>query len=269
MQLQSFQRPGSKENATLTCYIAKEVQEGEPPRPAILILPGGGYEFCSPREAEPIAIAYLNAGFNAFVLEHYSVSKQAAFPDALCDAMWAMSVIRGQAERWYIDPRQVAVCGFSAGGHLAASLSVFWEQEEYCKRAGVTPALIRPDAVVLSYAVITAKEQYANIGSIKSLLNERYGEPEWMELLSLEKQVTDRTPPCYLWHTADDPIVPVENSLLFAMALSAHQVPFALRVFQSGPHGLSLAVKRTSSKDYEAQAWLMESVEFLRKNLKL
>lgn len=254
-------------NATLTCYLADEVLDDLPARPAILICPGGGYEFVSPREGEPIALKYLTAGIQAFVL-NYSVSAEDEYPADLCEAMWAMGTIRANSESYHIDPKKIAVCGFSAGGHLAAHLSVAWKRSNFAEKAGFTPAQVRPDAAVLCYPVITSGE-FAHVGSIKKLLGKNYGNTALMDEVSLEKLVDDDTPTCFLWHTDNDTCVPVQNSLLFAAALSAHKVPYALHIFEDGPHGLSLALKYTSNDQNPAYVWADMSIEWLNTAFKL
>lgn len=260
MQITVLKRPGRANPATLTCYIADEVLDNPPIRPAMLVCPGGGYEFVAPREGEPIALAYVRAGFNAFVLD-YAIKEQALFPNSLTDAMWALGTIRTHSQEFHIDPHKVAVCGFSAGGHLAASLCVFHDRPDIAVQAGFPCSLLRPDAGVLSYPVISAGP-FRDEGSIRQLLGDRYGEADAMNEVSLERQVKATTPPCFLWHTADDDCVPVANSLLFASALSMHQVPFEMHIFPQGPHGLSLGEKWTSQQ-HPSHIWMDLSIQWL------
>lgn len=205
-------------NVTLTTYL-HEPSEAMPNlavRPAVLICPGGGYLYCSEREGEPIALAFLAAGYQAFVL-HYSVGDQAAFPRPLQDAEIALNLIRSKAAEWQVNPDKIAACGFSAGGHLAAALG--------------TMGRVRPNALILAYPCILES------------MSERLPEP----IPSLEREVTSQTPPTFIWATATDKRVPVENSLEFAGALDRAKVPFEIHIFQKGVHGLALATPVTSA----------------------
>ena len=262
MRILKIEKPDSP-GVTLTAYLPDEVMQGYPPRPCVLILPGGGYRFVSPREGEPVALRFAAEGFHACVLQ-YSVSEDSVFPTALCDVLWAMAVIRSHSLEWHLDPAKIAVCGFSAGGHLAACLGAFWKRGTYLNLAGVTEDLAKPNALILCYPVITSGV-YAHTGSFEALLGKNYGNPGQMEALSLEKQVTHDMPPCFLWHTADDGTVPVQNTLLFASALSAHRVPYELRIFESGSHGLSLGITCTSLQDHPARMWFSLAADWLKR----
>lgn len=187
----------------------------------VLICPGGGYEWLSPREAEPVAAAFRRGGWNAAVLA-YTVRAPGAAP---LDTLPLRQL--GEAVSWLRQnrPGLVAVCGFSAGGHLAASLGMHWQ----------TLGLPRPDALILGYPVITAGK-YAHRGSIRNLAGE--GDADFF---SLERHVGPQTPPAFVWHTVTDPEVPVQNSLLLAGALAGAGVPYELHLYPRGVHGLSLA----------------------------
>ena len=211
-------------------------------RPAIIICPGGGYEFCSVREAEPVAIRFAAYGISAFVLRYSCVNKR--FPTALLEAAQAMAYVRENAEELGVDPEKIMICGFSAGGHLAASLSVHWNKPFVSDALGGNSRLYRPDGAVLCYPVITAGEKRHD-GSIVNIAGAEYS-PEIMKQISLEEHVSPDTPPVFLWHTADDGSVPVENSLLFASALAANKIPFVCHIFESGVHGLSLCDDTTA-----------------------
>ena len=206
-------------------------------RPAVLVLPGGGYGFTSEREATPVALEFAAAGMSAFVL-HYSVAPDVYFPTELVQVYTAVRLIREHAAEWNIDPEQIYVCGFSAGGHLAASSGVFWNRD-WVRKLGFDSDAHKPNGLILSYPVITSGE-FAHRGSFENLLGDQYSDA-LLELNSLEKQVTKDTPRCFIWHTAEDEAVPVQNSLMFAGALAANQIPFELHVYPHGSHGLSLA----------------------------
>ena len=232
-------------------------------RPAVIVCPGGGYKLTSDSEAEPVAIRLNSLGFHACVLR-YSVAPK-RFPTALTELAQTLCLLRTNADAWHIDPHRIFVMGFSAGGHLAASLGVFW-QEELLRRVG-PPNLLRPDGLVLCYPVITAGK-YAHRGSFQLLTGETDEcSPLW-EPLSLERRVTKNTPPCFLWHTVDDDTVPVENSLLMASALQAQGVPFELHLYPHGVHGLSLANEETGPSPQQVvpacQNWVDMAARWMR-----
>lgn len=205
-------------------------------RPLVLVLPGGGYEFRSDREAEPVALRLLGLGLSACVVE-YSFAP-VRFPAALLQVYAAIAYAREHAREWHIDPDKILLMGFSAGGHLAGSAGVFWHKPHYAQRIGRTPEQVRPNGLVLGYPVITAGE-HAHEQSFDNLLDDNRF--VFSQTVSLELQVSEHVPPTFLWHTWDDELVPVENSLLMAGALRKTGVPTALHIFSRGQHGLSLS----------------------------
>lgn len=221
------------------------VLDGERSRSAVLVCPGGGYGMTSSREAEAIALQFNAVGYHAFVL-YYSVAPN-RHPQPLRDVSRAMCMIRDHAAEWNVDAERIAVCGFSAGGHLAASLGVHWGRTEWLDGApGVEVGANRPNALILSYPVITSGE-FAHQGSFNNLLGDQ-PDPALLAAMSLETQVTAAaTPPTFVWHTVEDQAVPVENALLFAGALRSCGVPFELHIYPDGPHGLSLATAETDN----------------------
>lgn len=250
----------------LHTYVLDNYPELQPfkKRPAVLICPGGGYEFTSFREGEHIAIRMNACGFNAFILK-YSC-KPAVFPAPQLEVAKAVSIIRENAAAWHVDPKKVVVAGFSAGGHLAASLGVFWKKTFLTEALGLKSARIRPDALLLSYPVITSGE-FAHRGSFRALLAEKHD--ELLETVSLEKQVSGSTPPAFIWHTFEDVSVPVENALLFASALRRHAVPFELHIYRNGAHGLSAANEETKNAvgwgvQAECQNWIDMAAAWIR-----
>jgi acetyl esterase/lipase len=259
-----------KGKSTLKIYIPDNSPEISMERrnKAVLICPGGGYEFVSDRESEPIALAFLAEGFNAFVLT-YEVAPAIMHPQPLLDVSRAMCIIRENAEKWHTDAQKIAVCGFSAGGHLAASLGVFWA-EQYIRDALHIPyGLNKPNALILCYPVITSLKDKAHRGSFYNLLGENQTEDVYARL-SLEKHVSSKTPPSFIWHTFDDTCVPVENSLLFAQSLKENDISFELHIFPQGNHGLSLADERTGNSDNmineHVAKWFDLCVEWLKHN---
>lgn len=246
---------------TLTTYILDDCSTypEKRKRPAVLVCPGGGYGFCSEREAEPVALQYMAAGMHAFVLD-YAIAPANHYPEPQNNAFDAIKLIREHAEEWGIDENKIAVCGFSAGGHLAGSVATMWDDEPFA----TADKSNRPNAAILSYPVITSDEEVAHIGSFINLCD---GDKELMKKMSLETRVTEKTPPCFLWHTFTDGCVPVENSLIFALALKKAGVSCELHIFPEGPHGLSIANSDTAGDGNmiveRVQDWVELSVKWL------
>ena len=225
---------------TLDTYILN----GDKIRGAVLICPGGAYAFTSPREAEPIAIKFNAAGFHAFVL-YYSVAPN-KHPQPLKDISRAMCIIRENSKEWKINEDCVAVCGFSAGAHVAASIGSYWDSSYLKGIPGIDSSKSNPNAQILCYPVITSGT-YAHAGSFYNLLGDNPSELLKQEM-SLENSVTQKTPPTFLWHTLEDNSVPVENTLLYAKSLRSKNISFELHIYPDGPHGLSLANEETQEE---------------------
>jgi acetyl esterase/lipase len=206
-------------------------------RPCIIVFPGGGYQMRADHERFPIAEWLCSLGLNAFVLD-YRVAPY-RHPVPLGDAKRAIRLVRHHAKRWHVDPSRTGVLGFSAGGHLAASAATLFDDGDAASPDAVDRLSSRPDIAVLCYPVISF-QAFGPSGSGTNLLGTA-PDNETVSGLSLETRVTDRTPPTFLWHTADDQAVPVGNALLFARSLGEHGVPFSLHVFPHGQHGLGLA----------------------------
>ena len=210
---------------------------GDGTRGAVLVMPGGGYCMRAPHEAAPIASRFRDAGIHGFVC-HYSVSPR-RHPQPLRDASRALRLVRQRAPEWGVNPDRIAVLGFSAGGHLTASLGVHYGQNYLKGNKPIDRVANRPDALVLCYAVITAFA-HGHKGSLANLLGADATE-EQRRAMSLELHVTGSTPPTFLWHTVEDEGVPVENALLFAQSLRRCSVPFEMHLYPKGRHGLGLA----------------------------
>ncbi len=247
--------------AELTVYAPDILFPGRI-RPAILILPGGGYNHVSQREAEPVALRFIAMGYVACVLKYSVVPHR--FPVALREAAMAMRWIRENASAWSIDPDMVASIGFSAGGHLCGCLGTLYDCPEL---EDIGPAaLLRPDALGLCYPVAISWGR-THEGSFDCLCGT---DTELRSRLSLEKCVRVDMPPVFLWHTRVDDCVPCRNSLVLAQALEEAQVPFALHVYYDGPHGLSTAdaaayrlcdIPKVSR---DVPAWVETMAEFFR-----
>ena len=255
-------------NPRLHCYINDCYKGGEGRKtPAMLAIAGGGYGgVCFDREGEPIAFCFLKEGYSAFALE-YSVAP-AHFPTQLLEAAAAMIYIRRNAEKWSINPDWVAVSGYSAGGHLAASLGTLCLEGEVEKAFSVDPHLAIPNAMVLSYSVITSDPSFSHSGSIENVTGNAPVGSELYKKVSLENHVNGSTPPAYIWHTANDELVPVKNSLAFAAALADHGIKYELHVFPNGSHGLATSSFATHDGIMDpvtalSHKWVSEAAGFL------
>ncbi len=250
----------------LKCYVPdldKEVPASYN-KPAVIICPGGGYTFRSFREDEPIALEFAARGFASFVLE-YSVSP-AVFPQALCELCEAIANVRANCEKYGLDPHRVFVVGFSAGGHLAASAVTMYGCNEVIHYLGGTAETYRPDGGILCYPVISENVN-THQGSFISLLGDKRNDKESRRYVSLDTHVNGNTPPCYIWATSDDQIVPVQNAMIFAQKLADNNVKFELEIFHSGPHGLALCNSYTSYPEYEPyHRWIDNAARWVRDN---
>lgn len=222
---------------TLELYLPQNIEGREQQkRPSILLCPGGGYRFVSPREAEPVALHLFPEGYNVFVLT-YSTAPH-SFPTQIREVAAAMELIHANAECWNCDKNRIAIMGFSAGAHLSAHYTNRYDCPEV---RAVFPESKPVKASVLCYPVITADPAFRHTGSMEKLSGHVPVTAADVERFSCEKLVSESTPPTFLWHTAADATVPVNNSMLYAQALSAHKIPFELHIYPYGRHGLSTA----------------------------
>lgn len=238
------------ENPTLTPFLLP----GNKVRAAVVVCPGGGYGGRAGHEGEPIARWLNSLGLHAFVCNYRVAPNRHPIP--LDDAQRALRQVRHHAAEWFIDPQRVGILGFSAGGHLVCSVGNFGDAGDASASDPIARQPGRPDAVIACYAVVSSGE-FANRGSFNNLLGPDTVVPSE---LSLETSVTACNPPTFLWSTADDQAVPVENSLLYAMALRRHKVPFALHVYPTGRHGLGLAAEYATPSDWTHRCgqWLAD-----------
>ena len=219
-----FEKHIGEKNARLLGYIldAHDEMPNAKVRPAVLILPGGGYHRTSEREAEPIAMEFLAMGYHAFVL-HYSVKEDSLFPRPLDEAEACLRLIRENAEDWGVIPDKIAAIGFSAGGHLCAALG--------------TLATERANALLLVYP--------CTLPSISPILAH--------PIPDVAAAVDENTPPAFIASTWEDNLVPIEHSLAFANAMDAKNRPCEVHLFLKGIHGLSLANDVTG----KGEPWLL------------
>ena len=229
-----------KTGGTLTAYalpLTSKVNR------AVIVCPGGGYDSINKREGEPVAEELNKKGYVSFVLD-YSISPN-RYPKQVIELAHAVKHVRDNAIMYNIDPKKITIMGFSAGGHLAASLATQWQYDYLQDAMGCSAADYIPNSCVLCYPLITGGA-YAHRASLDNLLG---GDLSKLELVSLERCVTYDCPPIFIWHTVDDKVVPVENTLLFISALRQKNVPFEAHLFPKGEHGLSLATSASTDSD--------------------
>ncbi|WP_238917762.1 alpha/beta hydrolase [Clostridium sp. YIM B02555] len=288
------------EEVILTSYILDNSEEIKlKKRPAIIICPGGGFLYTSDREAEPIAMKFAGEGYNTFVLRYGTYfnnskldfnnlpkeiegNKGVKYPQPLFDLAKAILTVRENSERWSIDSEKIFLCGFSAGGYVAASLGVHWQDELLKRKFDVDNELFKPNGMILGYPVL----DYALMKEVLVETNDKFlhefwrvsndsifGEPEpsneYIEKLALTNYITEKTPPTFMWHTANDGLVSVRNTLNFANELSKTKIPYELHIFEDGWHGLALCDEVTANGDGhinpEVKVWFDMALAWLKK----
>jgi len=232
-EIPGFDAGANCEVPCMTPYVLSTVSK----HGAVIVMPGGGYETRAYHEGEPVALWLNSIGLSAFVLNYRVAPYRHPYP--MIDAQRAIRLVRYNAEKWNIDSEKIGVLGFSAGGHLASTVGTHFDDGDVNSEDPVERVSSRPDAMILCYPVISFGE-CRHHGSMINLIGENPPD-DLRRSLSNEMHVSDNTPPAFLWHTADDDVVPVENSLIFAAALGRKNIDFELHVFPRGVHGLGLA----------------------------
>jgi len=274
--------------------------------PGIIICPGGAYLGTANHEAEPVALAFAAQGYQAYVLRYSTFFRcstdqvpaaptpaelaggnpHAAFPGPLLDLGMAILAIRANAGRWRTDPAQLAICGFSAGGHLAASFGTSWHEPMIAGVLQTESRILQPAALVLGYpltdfrvikqAMLKAREASPGVLALwqlscQAIFHTADPSDEELAARSPVTRVGRQTPPAFIWHTADDAVVPAANSLNLAAAFSGQGIPFELHIFEKGTHGLSLADDASATDPSQVneplQIWLTLAVKWLKRRL--
>ncbi len=252
--------------ATLTAYVQDNVaDQAGCRRPGVVVCPGGGYAFCSDREAEPIALALLARGLQAFVLDYTvldEVEAQPLLPAPQTDLARALALVRSRADEWHVDAHDLGTLGCSAGAHLCATYAALARDEGFLAVAGVSAEEARTAWQILCYPVVDLDAGWPPDAAYAARIC-----PEGSPLRRAQDLVSPATPPTFLWHTAVDATVPVRNAYLYAQALAAHGVDHECHVFHEGRHGLSLATKQTAHRPGDAvphvARWLDLALEWL------
>jgi len=302
MQTSTIQLWQDREEVQVQTYILKQSKEFQVnfKRPTVIVCPGGAYLGTSDREAEPVALRFNSKGYHAFVLRYTTFyrdgfnfaqglspegNERAKFPQPLLDLAATIALVRKNAEEWNVDPDRIIVTGFSAGGHLAASLGVHWHESFLAEQLSMENEQFKPNALILGYPVLDytlmKEETEKEIDEMKlglwNISNQAVfgkSDPTWEELeeRSTVKHVTSSTPPTFLWHTADDDLVYAQNSLRFAIALAKEKIPYELHVFENGVHGLSLCDETTAGHEThinpDCAVWFDLALNWLKKHVK-
>lgn len=302
MFTETIQLYEGREDVTLTTYVlddSLELLNGKK-RPAVLICPGGAYMGCSDREGEPVALRFASMGYHAFVLRYSTYGNGKPLPAVLPsdvvepnpnsihpapvrDIGRAFLEIHAHADQWLVDTDQIAICGFSAGGHNCAMYSVCWNDPIITEHFGEAPEKFRPAAAILAYAVLDYRlmigglpdpiSQQISDAATMAFFGTKTPDPEILDAVSPVIHVGQHTPPTFLWTTFEDELVPVENTTRMANALAQAGVPFEAHIFEKGGHGLSLANQATAGSKQDMQVdveqWIVLADAWLQKHFTL
>lgn len=270
-------------NVTLTIYIQDSSINQTYPiiRPAILICPGGAYISITEKEAEPIAIRFVSAGFNAFVIRYSIGTGMANFPTPFIDVAKAIHLIRENARKWFVDSDKITLCGFSTGGHLAAIVASSWQDSYISEALKVDKNLIKPNSLILGYPLLDMnrfEERHSKVSSnvmpiIEMMFTSIFGtanpSKEQLNEWNAIKKVSKHMPPTFLWTTSEDALINVEESLDFIKVLARQGISYEYHVFEKGAHGLALGDKQVGYTDDEikdhvnAISWLDLALKWL------
>ncbi len=225
-------------------------------RKCVVILPGGGYEFLSERESEPVALRFAGYDIASFVLK-YSIKPKIKYPNPYVEVYAALAYIRKNAELYHVDVNAISVIGFSAGGHLAATCSAFHQEEEFAKLLNIDLQEMKINGCILGYPVIST-----SFGHQNTIKNATAGKPELIEKLSVENHVTPAFPKTFIWHTTFDTCVSLKNSLALAESLRQNNIFFEMHIYPMLDHGQSLADESV----YNSQIISKEQLQLMNYN---
>jgi len=235
--------PGAQGSAdddvpTITVFMPRETAG---PLAAVVIAPGGSYvNLASNHEGRQPAAFFNSLGMAAFVLK-YRLGPKYHHPIELGDAQRAIRTVRARASEWHIAPDRIGMMGFSAGGHLASTISTHFDAGNAMAADPIDRVSCRPDFAILGYPVITFEETWTHQGSKNNLLGPS-PDPALVRNLSNETQVTAQTPQTFIFQTSADTVVPAENAVSYYLALRKAGVPAEMHIFRDGPHGVGLGM---------------------------
>ena len=296
MKINTIQLYEDREDVTLTTYIlsdSAELLKGKK-RPAVMVCPGGGYLGCSDREAEPVALRFASMGYHAFVLRYSTynngvlkfdlserdkkVNPKSVYPAPMRDIGKAFLLIRQYADEWLLDVDKIAICGFSAGAHNCAMYSVYWQDPIIYEFFAEEAALFKPAATIMGYGISDYHQmmgEYADpvakamsTAATFAFLGTETPSEEMLNAISPALHIGKNTPPMFLWATAADALVPVENTTCMATALAQAGIPFEVHIFEQGPHGLSLADQASAGSQFEINLDVEKWIDLVRAWLK-
>ena len=285
--------PTADHPATYTAYLADPMPaKPDARRPAVVVCGGGGFTTIAAHEQEPVALAFLDRGFQAFTLDYVtSATGDVAYPHPEVDLGRMLATVRANAEAWHVDPDRVSVVGFSAGGFICASVATLWRDRDFGQLVGDRPERIRPDAVVLGYPLLdlrVVRDEHFRDPRIdlrvpktggktgRDLVNDHLGmivggeaTEERLEAVCPTTHVTRDVPPTFVWGTADDKTCPIVQVHEFACALARAGVTHEVHVFDRGGHTLSVANANTCFDNVEQQQavapWIDLAYAFLKR----
>lgn len=257
---------------------SREVKVGEK-KPAVIVCPGGAYQFLSDKEAEPIALKYNSEGFHSFVFcYHVGLDAYTRQPQPIKDLAKAVLYIKNHAEEWEVDPDKISICGFSAGGHLCAMYASLWKEKWLSEPLGCEKKDLQISAAVLAYpmadTLLVEKMRREHPTELMNLTNIAMTGTENPDIDTTKKYspltyVNKETVPCFIWSTFQDELLDVRNSLHFGEKLREFQIPFELHVYEEGKHGLALACEATDcekqDKERTAKEWFYDMIRFLKR----
>jgi acetyl esterase/lipase len=280
---------------TYTSYLmdnSSDIKEGRK-HPAVIVCGGGAYMGISEREKEPVALCFLAKGYQAFVLDYTTKENGEPFyPTPVYDLAKMILIVREYADEWNISPDKICAIGFSAGGHLVSCLSTQWQESYLQKKLNVTPEKMKPNAVILSYPIVDylcqreclekdndKNKQSGSVPVPKSEINHMFEEisigdnptEDMLRNASPYYHITKNTSPTFIWQTATDELVYMEQNLMYAKRLKEFNVPVELHIFQDSVHGMSLATKASGGGekfiDQDVSGWFDLSIRFLERNM--